>query len=756
MMAVPIALGAYNPSQIPRQILLEEFTARRDMLDDLMGILQANAPGEPCQHSLLIGPRGFGKTTSLYALKYRMEGDETLDKIWVPLLFDEENYHIADLAGFWLECLRLVESGLMPTASRVYESLQMSRDPHLESLARDAFLDVLTRSGKRALLLADNLNEILSVVNDPGELHRLRAFLLEDDRVCVIGTACTYFEAIQNTDQPFYNLFRVFRLDRFTAAELRAALEAMRTARSNAGELLPLPKESGYWVGLHILTGGNPRLVKMIFQLMEQGVTTDFRAQLEGLLDAYTPYFKHRIETMSPQQRRVFDAIALAWDPVQIADIAPGLRMESNQISAQIRSLMEAQLVAIAGGSEKRRIYQIADRFSNIYYFMRYSRAGRSKFEWFVLTMKAILTPEQFLSQLERMREHGLACSSESDLREQVHLLASAISALDDPKARRAEGHRSVETFLSHKQVSALQHFLDDSATRTALAGEHRIADFFAHLPPDERRKAGYRPDDARWWYRLTDFAEGKSLWNEAETAYRKAIEIDPAYASPWNGLGNLLKNHLGRYEEAEAAYRKAIEIDPASACPWNNLGNLFQDHLGRYEEAEAAYRKAIEIDPAGAYPKAGLADLLVKIGKQVSEAVELATESVLNGPALTWPRSVFRKIALNEPQSALRALKRMVEMLLQQLQDMRANAAREKLHSLAIECIQSLIRATHADDVETILNQPGAREIFDIPLRAMEVLRDPTAKAKLATERLELVEAFLEGIATASRGPLR
>ncbi len=97
----------------------------------------------------------------------------------------------------------------------------------------------------------------------------------------------------------------------------------------------------------------------------------------------------------------------------------------------------------------------------------------------------------------------------------------------------------------------------------------------------------------------------------ESEAAYRTAIEIDPKYAYPWNGLGILLKNHLGRYDESEAAYRKAIEIDPKLAYPWNGLGNLLQDNLGRYTEAEAAYRKAIEIGPKYPYPWNGLGLLM-------------------------------------------------------------------------------------------------------------------------------------------------
>ncbi|HYJ03663.1 MAG TPA: tetratricopeptide repeat protein [Chthoniobacterales bacterium] len=888
-MASSIALGTYNPSQVPKGTLLSEFTARRGMLSDLLGILRSNAPGEPCQHSLLIGPRGFGKTTSLFALKYGVEDDGKLAAIWEPLLFDEENYQIADLAGFWLECLRLAETAFrVPLEAARYAPLSISRDPNLEAMAREAFLSVLDQSHRRCLLLIDNINDILSVVSDENQQHRLRAFLLEDSRVCVVGTANTYFEAIQNTDQPFYNLFRIFRLDRFSPAEMRAAVEGMVEARSMGNGDLLLPPSEGYWKGLHILTGGNPRLLKMVFQLMEQGVTSDFRAQLEGLLDAYTPYFKHRIETMSPQQRRVFDAIALAWDPVQISDIAPGLRMESNQISAQVRSLMDAQLIVIAGGSAKRRTYQIADRFSNIYYFMRYTRAGRSKFEWFVLTMKAILTPEQFRLQLDRMRTLGLACADDSDLRDQAHLLVSATHALDDPRLRRAEAHKSVAVFLTHSQENALNHLLDDPEMREDLAEEHAAVRFFAELPRKERESINYRPEDASWWYQLTDFAEARSLWPLAEAAYQKAIAIDPFYASPWNGLGNLFQNHLGRFEEAEAAYRKAIEIDPSGAYPWNGLGNLFQNHLRRFEEAEAAYRKAveldlsyaspwyglgylrknhlrrfeeaetayrkaieidpstayswnglgnlladhlqrfeeaeaayrkaieidpsdaypwyglghllrnhlrrfeeaeaayrkaieidpsyappwnglgnlltdqptrfeeaeaayrkaIEIDPSPAFPKAGLADLLLKLGNRASEAIELSTEATVIDPEAGWPRHVFRQIALTVPDSAARVLKRTAEALANAHSGADAGDATGQLYSLALDCISTLLRANQDDQVLALIDRPETRDLFEIPIRAVEIRRDPTAKAQLAIERVALVEAFLQKVA--------
>ena len=95
---------------------------------------------------------------------------------------------------------------------------------------------------------------------------------------------------------------------------------------------------------------------------------------------------------------------------------------------------------------------------------------------------------------------------------------------------------------------------------------------------------------------------------DEAEVAYRKAIEIDPAAAAPWNNLGNLLHLHLARYDEAEAAYRKAIGIDPKYAAPWNGLGSLLVDHFGRWDEARKAFERSLELDPESDFPRHNLA----------------------------------------------------------------------------------------------------------------------------------------------------
>jgi len=109
--------------------------------------------------------------------------------------------------------------------------------------------------------------------------------------------------------------------------------------------------------------------------------------------------------------------------------------------------------------------------------------------------------------------------------------------------------------------------------------------------------------------------------YEEAESAYRRAIEIDEKYASTWIFFGNLLAKELERYEEAEDAFRRAIKLDEKDAFVWNSLGHFLADQLERYEEAEDAFRRAIEIDEKNAFAWHNLGILLAGQLERYEEA---------------------------------------------------------------------------------------------------------------------------------------
>ena len=63
-------------------------------------------------------------------------------------------------------------------------------------------------------------------------------------------------------------------------------------------------------------------------------------------------------------------------------EVAEAAKLSSSHASAQIRQLVErgyAKEVRVPG--EKRMRYEVADRFYNIYYLLRFSRSNRNRLE---------------------------------------------------------------------------------------------------------------------------------------------------------------------------------------------------------------------------------------------------------------------------------------------------------------------------------------------------------------------------------------
>jgi hypothetical protein len=110
------------------------------MLETLLGIIRGNAPGQPPQHCLLLGTRGMGKPTTLWAIAHRINRDFELARQWQPVVFDEESRRVGDLADFWLEAIRQWEHAVQDTSDRAGALLAQAA-PDIEDRATWGSLD---------------------------------------------------------------------------------------------------------------------------------------------------------------------------------------------------------------------------------------------------------------------------------------------------------------------------------------------------------------------------------------------------------------------------------------------------------------------------------------------------------------------------------------------------------------------------------------------------------------------------------------
>lgn len=84
--------------------------------------------------------------------------------------------------------------------------------------------------------------------------------------------------------------------------------------------------------------------------------------------------------------------------------------------------------------------------------------------------------------------------------------------------------------------------------------------------------------------------------WAAAERTYKRAIELDPNYATAHHWYGYDLMC-VERYDEAIKEIKRAHELDPLSLVINRNLGQVLY-RAGRYDEALEALNKTLEMDP--------------------------------------------------------------------------------------------------------------------------------------------------------------
>jgi len=117
-----------------------------------------------------------------------------------------------------------------------------------------------------------------------------------------------------------------------------------------------------------------------------------------------------------------------------------------------------------------------------------------------------------------------------------------------------------------------------------------------------QQRLAAERPQDAAVFNDLGNLLLLVPKPEEAEAAYRKAIELDPDKASALYNLG-LLLHQRGELREAMKHYTHAVKVEPSHAWAHYQMGSIYE-RWGEEGRAIDSYAKAFAIDPQLAFPE--------------------------------------------------------------------------------------------------------------------------------------------------------
>lgn len=115
------------------------------------------------------------------------------------------------------------------------------------------------------------------------------------------------------------------------------------------------------------------------------------------------------------------------------------------------------------------------------------------------------------------------------------------------------------------------------------------------------------------WFERGCELDSTRQTYEQAATAYLRAIEADPDFADAHCNLGSVYFNQ-DRREEARACFERAVSLRAGHVEANLNLGTLREDD-GAHESALRHYRAALETDPLFPDTHVSLALVYEKLG---------------------------------------------------------------------------------------------------------------------------------------------
>ncbi len=663
------AISKYNPHLWSAEQLRAIFVARRNELAELLHLMKTTEPDTVGQHVLLVGARGMGKSTLMQRLALAVEDDEDLKINWLPLRFPEEQYTVATLGQFWANVLDSLADVLEQRGEATTElDAAAQRIGGLPVADRAAAVlvainDCAEARGQRLLLLVDNTDLLLHNIDQDAHWG-LRETLQSNPRLLWVGGSYQSLEADSHYHDAFIDFFQTIELRPLRLDEMEQALLALAATfgGDQACETMQkqLDQHPERLPTLRRLSGGNPRTTVMLYELFANGQEGDVRGDLEALLDEMTPLYKGRMDALADTPRKLLAHILEHWAPIALGELARVSQIKKTSISPQLQRLeLEGLIEKAPLHGTSRNGYQVAERFFNIWYLMRFSpRRQRARLAWLVEFMRLWFSNDE-LCTLARQRiaqyetaspshhdwkyDRALADALPQEASERHALSWSLLKQIQSTRARLAEffdlegeesSFKDAADYL--QRLDALPRLLRQcphaktegekdrwveavmGSVSLSLANKERVGSEAKELNRfqyDELLKVFLQETEKR----------EKQLGTGAQALHSAVLSRDFFPDMPDSCLA---------YEQIRACFDgkpdalcfavdllfekhkdvwvlRGLELLPQDARAAFRRGWLMQEYLGRYDEAEAAYRQAIALDNKYARPWNNLGNLL-------------------------------------------------------------------------------------------------------------------------------------------------
>ena len=616
-------IGLYRSGVTSPERLRHTSVARQHLLDNAIESLRGSVDRKSKNHLLFIGPRGIGKTHLLSCIEDAVQADEALSARVVVVRFPEESNRTLSFADFLIGMCGILKEVLEdePLWTELFAAVQTEDD---DAKVADTLVPAIReqnrRHGRTLLVMLENLGEILTrQIRDKNDVAALRKFLMADNGCLLLATAPLHFDGITDVGQPFYDFFDLQILENLSFDETVEVIRLNLEWDERTDILETLEEMRPRLQALYRMTGGNPRLTMMLYDLIAHESITSVQDQFHLLLDRISPFYQGRLNDLPPGQRALLECLASMRDQEKTpAAIAARMRMSQQETSSLLKRLTDAHYLRTDRHPRDRRsrLYTIREGFFDIWLAMNLSRGARRRvpflLDFFSLFYPSIAARNQKRHQLRaKLLEEGSA---------------DAERALDYLSEVGDEGERATAKF-DMARIFARRGVAEQAASYVLeampLAGDvvsRSIARIVASTPPAPDYLSEIEEMIAAWEmhrsgefeefaHRLAEMGKGLTLQTFSETRLAFLRDTLESVGDPEERIAQRLRigavlDDLARWKECEEQQRNALAEAKALANVTlvarasNNLAGLLQ-RINRFGEAEPLIRRALEIAEA-------------------------------------------------------------------------------------------------------------------------------------------------------------
>jgi tetratricopeptide (TPR) repeat protein len=363
-------LPIFTPSLATAELLERVFVARETLLEDIVTRIKAAADSPTRNHTLLVGPRGAGKT-HLITLAHHRAAELKRQGLGVQLAWLPEDLWAAT------------------SYRRLLDAIVDHLEPGIEGEPRptsaegaENFLSARARVGGPVVLFVENLDQVLDAIG-PTNQQRLR-HLAQERTLLFVASTTTLSRDLSDQAAPFYGFFTTTRL---VPLSVDSAADMLR----NIAEVQGLDDVADYLESEQAharlrtvahLAGGQPRIWALLSQAVTKQGLDELVQHLLTKFDDLTPYYQEQLSRLSPQQRDIVVTLAELDHPASVKELADATEIEQRSLAKTLVELRERGWVVETDSpltrflDRRRTYYELGEPLARLAFQLKASRGG--------------------------------------------------------------------------------------------------------------------------------------------------------------------------------------------------------------------------------------------------------------------------------------------------------------------------------------------------------------------------------------------